>query len=118
MRTFIASKLHGLCATAAGVEYHGSVTIDRNLMDMAGIEPYEQVHVVNLTNGNRWVTYAIPGDAGVFELNGGGALLGEVGHRFIVMTYRIGHRLEPAQVIFTDENNLCTDGLMYAEARP
>ena len=114
MRTFIASKIHGIRVTAKAVAYHGSVTICRALLDLAGIEPYEQVHVVNLRNGARWITYALPGDPGVFELNGGGAHLGDIGDECIVLAYRIGRRMEPAAVLFVDEHNQRADQLTYA----
>ena len=88
MRTFIAAKLHGLVVTGCRLEYHGSVTIADDLLDDVGIDPYEQVHVVNLNSGARWVTYALAGPPGTFELNGGGARLGVVGDRCVVMTYQ------------------------------
>jgi len=56
-------------------------------MAAAGIAPFEQVHVINLTNGQRWITYAIRAERGVFSLNGGGARLGEPGDKFVLLTY-------------------------------
>lgn len=87
--TRVRSKLHGITVTDASVEYNGSVSIDASLMRTVGIRAYEQVHVINLTNGNRWVTYAIPSSVlRAFTLNGGGAHLGKIGDRCVVMTYR------------------------------
>lgn len=88
MRNYLAAKLHRIVVTAASVDYVGSVSIDSTLMADVGIDPYEQVHVVNLSNGERWITYAVPGERGEFALNGGGARLGVVGDRCVVMTYQ------------------------------
>lgn len=112
MKTFVSAKLHGIRVTDKSVEYHGSVSICPKLLAAAGIEQYEQVHVVNLNNGNRWVTYAIEGEIGAFTLNGGGARLGEIGDSCVVMTYDLllplpaPFRDAPlASVIFCDERN-------------
>jgi len=99
-RCFVAAKLHGIVATDKSVAYHGSVSIGRDLMRASGILDHEQVHVINLTNGKRWVTYALPTDPGAFTLNGGGARLGEVGDTFVVLTYRWSARMEKARVVF------------------
>lgn len=104
-RVWIAAKLHGLTVTGASVDYNGSVTIDERLLAEVGVAAFEQVHVVNLANGNRWVTYVLPGPPGVFELNGGGAHLGRIGDRCIAMTYRPGRRFTGAPVVFLDETN-------------
>lgn len=87
LRSYVTAKIHGIAVTAASVEYHGSVTIAGELLDAAGIDPYERVFVVNLNNGARWDTYAIPGAPGVFTLNGGSARLGVPGDRCVIMTY-------------------------------
>jgi len=67
----------------------GSVSIDRALLDAAGIVPYEQVQIVNIANGSRLITYAIeaPTGSGIIELNGAAAHLGSSGDRVIIMTY-------------------------------
>jgi aspartate 1-decarboxylase len=62
--TMFKSKLHQMKVTEANLMYEGSITIDEDLLDMAGILPYEKVQVVNITNGSRLETYTIPGDAG------------------------------------------------------
>src|SRR5438309_7026809 len=81
------SKIHRATVTDANVDYEGSVTIDRQLMEAADILPYEQVHVVNVTNGERLVTYAIEGQAGEICLNGAAAHKGKVGDTVIVISY-------------------------------
>ncbi|HEY9300058.1 MAG TPA: aspartate 1-decarboxylase, partial [Phormidium sp.] len=69
--------------------YMGSISIDQTLLDAAGILPYEQVQVVNIANGERFITYAIaaPANSGAIELNGAAARLGVKGDRLIIMTY-------------------------------
>jgi aspartate 1-decarboxylase len=100
LRTYVHAKIHGLVVTAASIEYHGSVSIGSDLMDHAGIEPYEQVDVVDLNNGNRWTTYALPGPDGVFTLNGGGARLGCVGDVCVVMAYETSGAYQGGRVLF------------------
>jgi len=68
MRTFIAAKIHGVTVTACHLNYHGSQSLPASLMQAVGIQPYEQVHVVNLKNGRRWITYALTGPEGVCTL--------------------------------------------------
>lgn len=98
--TYIAAKLHGITVTDASLDYPGSVGISRDLLDTAGIDPYEQVHVVNLSTGDRWITYALSVDApGVFTLNGGGARLGMVGDRCVVMSFRTSKRFKGATAV-------------------
>ncbi len=105
MKQFIAAKIHGIVATDRSVDYHGSVGICATLMAAAGIDPYEQVQVVNLRTGDRWITYAIADRPGTFALNGGSARLGEVGDRCLVMTYQVSDRPVPARVVFCDAQN-------------
>lgn len=113
MKTYIAAKIHGIRVTDKSVQYSGSVSICPALMAAAGIEPYEQVHIINLHNGARWITYALPAKTGVFTLNGGGARLGEVGDECVVMTYESTTRYTPATVIFCSPNNMIRDRLSY-----
>lgn len=88
-RTLLLAKIHHCTLTAANLDYVGSISIDKTLLDAAGIVPYEQVQVVNLANGERLITYAIaaPADSGAIELNGAAARLGMKGDRLIIMTY-------------------------------
>lgn len=83
------SKLHQLRVTEANLMYEGSITIDEELMEMAGILPFEKVQVVNITNGSRLETYTIPGKRGsrVCCMNGAAARLTQVDDRIIVITY-------------------------------
>ena len=83
------SKIHRAKVTEANLYYEGSLTIDSDLLDAADILPYERVQVVNVNNGERFETYAIPGKrrTGVICLNGAAARLGHVGDEIIIITY-------------------------------
>ncbi|MCG9884643.1 MAG: aspartate 1-decarboxylase [Cyanobacteria bacterium] len=105
MKTFVSAKIHGVYVTDRNVDYNGSVGICAELMAQAGIDPYEQVHLVNLRNGERWVTYAIPAERGAFVLNGGSARLGEVGDRCLAIAYRLSDHPFEAAVLFCDRDN-------------
>ncbi len=88
-RILLKAKIHRAKVTDACLEYEGSLSIDRTLMDLADIAPYEQVNVYNVNNGERFETYAIPAPAGsgTFCLNGAAAHLGAVGDRLIVFAF-------------------------------
>ncbi len=88
-RIMLRAKLHGAALTGADLHYEGSLAVDEELLEAAGILPGEQVHVYNITNGNRLVTYAISGPRGsrTLLLNGAAAHLGAAGDRVIVVTY-------------------------------
>jgi aspartate 1-decarboxylase len=88
-RTLLLAKIHNCTLTAANINYVGSISIDESILEAAGILAYEQVQVVNVTNGERLITYAIPAPpySGAVELNGAAARLGVPGDRLIVMTY-------------------------------
>lgn len=112
-RTLLFAKIHNCTLTAANLNYVGSISIDASLMRAAGILPYEQVQVVNISNGERLITYAIaaPADSGAIELNGAAARLGVPGDRVIIMTYAQfnDHELEnysPTVVFVNAQNDL------------
>lgn len=96
-RVFVKSKIHKATVTQTDLQYEGSITLDPKLMVAADIEPYEQVHVLNLNNGNRLETYAIKGKAGsgVVCLNGAAARHAEKGDLIIVLTYESFAQLPP-----------------------
>lgn len=87
--TLLLSKIHNCFITKANLDYVGSISIDNTLLKASGILPYEQVHVVNCTNGNRLITYCLPApsNTGAIELNGAAARLGMPGDCLIVMSY-------------------------------
>ena len=88
-RTMLKSKIHRATVTGADVDYEGSVTIDRDLLDAAGILEWEEVHVWDVTNGSRLATYAIAGERGSGDIciNGAAAHLAEVGDLVIIATF-------------------------------
>ena len=85
----LKSKIHRATLTGVEPDYEGSITLDRALMDRAGILPFEQVHVLNLNNGARLITYAIeaPAGSGTVMLNGPAARLGLKGDVVVILTY-------------------------------
>ena len=88
-RIMLKSKIHRATLTATDLQYEGSIGIDRILLDAADILPGEQVHVLNINNGNRLITYAIeaPAGSGTMMLNGPAARCGMPGDIVIVLTY-------------------------------
>jgi len=88
-RIFFKSKIHRAAITDANLDYEGSITIDSDLMEAAGILPFERVDVVNINTGARFTTYTFKGKKGSGEicLNGGAARLGEIGDLVIIITY-------------------------------
>jgi aspartate 1-decarboxylase len=113
-RTLCKSKIHRATITGADLNYEGSLTLDRALMDAADMLPYERVQVVNVNNGARLETYLIPGEAGsgVVQLNGAGARLGAPGDLVILMTYgefdddEIDDGFTPRVVLVDDRNRI------------
>jgi aspartate 1-decarboxylase len=111
LRTMCKSKIHGAYVTEANLHYVGSLTIDRTLLDAANILPYEWVHVVNVTTGARFQTYAIVGDAGsgIIALNGAAARLGHPGDKVIIMcSAQVDEKELPRfkpHLVFVDEQN-------------
>jgi aspartate 1-decarboxylase len=85
----LKGKIHRACVTEANLAYEGSITIDKNLMEAADILPYEQVHVLDIDNGARLVTYAIEGErgSGVICMNGAAARLVVKGDLVIIISY-------------------------------
>lgn len=108
------SKIHRATVTEANLNYMGSITIDRTLMDAAGILPHEKVLVVNNNNGARFETYVIEGqpDGGTVCLNGAAARLAQPGDTVIIITFAL---MDPEEaqgytpkVVFVDEHNRVT----------
>jgi aspartate 1-decarboxylase len=113
MRTVLRSKLHGATVTEADPDYEGSITIDRELMVAADLAAYERVLVANVTNGERFETYVIEGEAGsgAIGLNGAAAHLGRPGDRVIIMSFGIVDggevdRVTPRVVLLDADNRI------------
>ena len=87
----LKSKLHRARVTDVLIDYEGSIEIDEDLMDQVGILIHEQVHVFNINNGHRFITYAIPGERGgqTISVNGAAAHLAKINDRIIIVAYGI-----------------------------
>ncbi len=85
----LTAKLHRATVTDRNIEYEGSIQIDEALMEEVGISSYEQVHIYDINNGNRLITYVIPGKrgSGVISVNGAAARLVERKDRIIIVAY-------------------------------
>lgn len=111
MLTMMKSKIHRATVTEANLNYVGSLTVDADLLDAAGMLPYEQVHVLNIQTGARFVTYLMTGPrgSGVVCLNGAAARLGQPGDLIIAITYAqiddTEARLYRPSVVLVDEQN-------------
>ena len=109
--SILKSKIHCATVTEANLNYMGSITIDKNLMDAAGLMAGEHVHVVNNNNGERIETYVIEGEAGKGDicLNGAAARKFQPGDIIIIMSYAMmspeeANTFKP-QIVFPDEQN-------------
>ena len=107
----LRSKIHRATLTGTELDYEGSIAIDRRLIEAAGLLPGEQVHVLNLNNGQRLVTYVIeaPPGSGTMLLNGPAARLGVRGDKVVVLAYCTVTSEEAAAVrpivVHVDEHN-------------
>jgi aspartate 1-decarboxylase len=112
-RIMLKSKIHRATVTEANLDYEGSLTVDSALLEAADILPYEQLHVWNVTNGQRLITYALPAEAGsgTVCVNGAGAHLIRPGDKIIIATYtemksKSARRYQPRIVLVDDHNRL------------
>lgn len=109
--SMLKSKIHRAVITQAELDYVGSVTIDEDLMEAAGICEYEHVHIVNVNNGSRIETYVIAGErgSGIICLNGAAARSGQKGDTVIIMSYAAMSPEEASEhrpkVVFVNEKN-------------
>ena len=110
-RVMLRSKIHRATVTDANLEYEGSLTVDPELIEAAGMLPYEQVSVSNLNNGERFETYVIPGKRGSGEmvLNGPTARKGVKGDKIIVFCYEHFNEEElktfKPRIVLVDDRN-------------
>ncbi|ERJ57317.1 aspartate 1-decarboxylase [Sphingobacterium paucimobilis] len=109
--TLLKAKIHTVTVTEANVAYNGSITVDADLLDAAGIKKYEQVYINNAVSGSRIMTYVIPGRRGSGEvcMNGGAALHAQVGDTvhilsFVHMSPEEADSYQPT-LVFTEGNN-------------
>jgi len=111
--TMMKAKLHRAVVTQADLHYEGSISIDADLLEAAGILANEQVDVLNINNGERFTTYAITAPRGskVFGINGAAARLAQPGDRIIVVSYAMmdaeaAKNWDPAVVLLDEANDV------------
>jgi aspartate 1-decarboxylase len=109
--SLLKSKIHRATVTEANLFYEGSLTVDIELLKKAGMYQYEKVHVVNINNGHRLITYLINGEpgSGIVCLNGAAARLGHQGDKIIIITYGDYNENEAQNhqpiIVLVDEHN-------------
>ncbi|MEW6415178.1 MAG: aspartate 1-decarboxylase [Pseudomonadota bacterium] len=110
-RTMLKSKLHRATVTHAELHYEGSCAIDETLLDAANIHEYEQIQIYNVTNGERFTTYAIRAarDSGIISVNGAAAHKARPGDLVIIATYATYNEIELAryapELVYVDAAN-------------
>ena len=117
--TMLKAKIHRATVTQAELDYGGSITVDMDLLEQAGILEYEKVQIVDVNNGSRFETYTIAGErgSGVMCLNGAAARMVQTGDKIILMAYaqvtpEEASELRPT-VLFVDEKNKVTKVTNY-----
>lgn len=110
-RIMLKSKLHRVHVTHSELHYEGSCAIDENLLDAADIREYQQIDIYNVTNGERFTTYAIRAqrDSGIISVNGAAAHKANPGDILIIASYAMYSELElqrfHPQLVYVDEHN-------------
>jgi aspartate 1-decarboxylase len=122
VRIMLKSKIHRARVTRATIDYEGSISIDKKLMEEADILPYEQVQVLNLNNGARFTTYAIEAESGEIGINGAAARLVAEGDTMIILSYRYVeeneiHNFGP-KLVYVDAKNAIIETKQMVEAVP
>jgi aspartate 1-decarboxylase len=113
-RNILKSKIHRAVVTETHLDYEGSLSIDESLLEAANMVPFEQIHVYNITNGERFVTYIIKGkkDSGVIGVNGAAVHKAAVGDMLIIASFALMDDEELSffcpKVILVDKNNKIT----------
>ena len=111
-RIMLKSKLHRAKVTDIQINYEGSIEVDEDLIEKVGIIPYEQVHIFNINNGNRFITYIIPGKRGskTISVNGAAARLVHINDRIIIVAYGImkisEEQFRPKIAVLDSDNNI------------
>ena len=114
-RTMLKSKLHRVHVTQSELHYEGSCAIDEDLLDAADIREYQQIEIYNITNGERFTTYAIRGQrgSGMISVNGAAAHKAHPGDLLIIASYAVYTELElqkfQPQLVYVDEHNRILD---------
>ena len=110
-RTMLKSKIHRVTVTRADLNYEGSCAIDEDLLDAADIREYQQIELYNVTNGERFTTYAIRAErgSGTISVNGAAARKAQVGDILIIAAYAVYNELElqrhAPDLVYVDARN-------------
>ncbi len=120
MRVVLRSKIHRAYVTDANPDYIGSIIIDRALMEKVDLWEYEKVLICDVTNGNRWETYVLPGDKGMgtISVQGAGAKLCEKGDCLIILSFEVSDKpVEPKMILVDGQNQFVEylEGVHYAQ---
>jgi aspartate 1-decarboxylase len=115
-----SSKIHRAYITDANADYIGSIIIDRELMERVDLWEFEKVLICDVTNGNRWETYALPGErgSGTVSVQGAGAKLCNKGDCVIILSFEVSDKPIDPKMILVDQNNQFVEyieGAMYEE---
>jgi len=115
MRWMLRSKIHRATVTDTRLDYEGSITIDEDLLEKAGIWVGEKVSIANVNNGARFETYIFKGGrgTGIVALNGAAARLCEKGDKIIIMGYELTSEPISAKVVLVDDDNKAVKELKY-----
>jgi aspartate 1-decarboxylase len=112
-RIVLKSKVQRATVTATNIDYDGSLTLDESLMRAADLVPFEQIHVYNITNGERFITYLIKGqrDSGIIGINGAAVRKAKEGDRLIIASYTLMDDEEinffvPKIILLDDKNTI------------
>ena len=120
LRQLLHSKIHRAVVTDANPDYVGSVIIDRELMEKIDLWEFEKVMICDVTNGNRWETYVLPGDrgSGTVSVQGAGAKLCQIDDCVIILSFEVTDvPIEPKMILVNRENEFVEyiEGAMYEE---
>jgi aspartate 1-decarboxylase len=126
VRSVLKSKIHRAWVTDNNPDYVGSIIIDRELMELADLWEYEKVLICNVTNGNRWETYVLPGEpgSGTVSVQGAGAKLCSKRDCVIILAFKLSERpVEPKMILVDGENRFveylegATEGSVHVSAQ-
>jgi aspartate 1-decarboxylase len=120
MRNVLRSKIHRAYITDANTEYIGSIIVDRELMEKVDLWEFEKVLICDVTNGNRWETYVLPGErgSGTVSVQGAGAKLCQKGDCVIILSFEVSDKpIEPKMILVDEQNQFVEyiEGAMYEE---
>jgi aspartate 1-decarboxylase len=120
MRNVLRSKIHRAYITDANADYIGSIIIDRELMEKVDLWEFEKVLICDVTNGNRWETYVLPGErgSGTVSVQGAGAKLCNKGDCVIILSFEVSDKpIEPKMILVDQDNQFVEyiEGAMYEE---